>query len=70
MPDWLFDRSTVIAFAVVGGAFSILATFSQSKGWGSKQQLHLLNRAAYIFMGASMVLFVFAGLFGMGGQPG
>ena len=66
MPDGLFERSTVIVLALAGGAFSILASWSQSKNWVSARQLHLLNRAAYLFMGASMILFVCAGLFGMG----
>lgn len=70
MPDWLFQRSTVIALAIAGGLFSVVASWSQSKSWMSKRQLHLLNRAAYFCMGASMVLFVCAGLLGMGSSPG
>ena len=68
VPDWLFERSTVIALAIAGGVLSILASVSLSRGWATKQQHKLLNRAAYAFMAASMVLFVCAGLFGMGGQ--
>lgn len=70
MPEWLFARSTVITLALIGAAFSLLGSWSNSKGWVSKQQLHWMNRAAYIFMGASMVLFVFAGLLGAGAKPG
>lgn len=70
MPDWLFNRSTVIALALAGGAFSLLASWCHSNNRVSEQQLHWLNRAAYLFMGASMVLFVCAGLFGMGRDAG
>lgn len=66
MPDWLFSRSTVIALALAGGALSILASWCHSRNRVSEKQLHLLNRAAYVFMGASMILFVFAGLVGAG----
>lgn len=70
MPDWLFNRTTVIVLALAGGAFSVLASWCQSKSWVSEQQLHMLNRAAYLFMGASMILFVCAGLFGIGENTG
>lgn len=70
MPDWLFERSTVIALALIGGAFSLLGSWGSSKGWISTQQLHWMNRAAYAFMGASMVLFVLAGLLGVEAKPG
>lgn len=66
MPDWLFNRSTVIALALAGGAFSVLASWCHKTNRVSKDQLHLMNRAAYVFMAASMVLFVCAGLFGVG----
>jgi len=66
MPDWLFDRGTVIALAVGGGVFSILASFCLSRGWVTPQQFKLLNRAAYAFMTVSIVLFICAGFFGMG----
>ena len=69
MPDWLFERSTVIGLAVLGGVFSILASLCQSRGWLTEQQCKTLNKVAYAFMGASMVLFIFAGLLGIGGQP-
>ena len=65
MPDWLFERSTVIALAIAGGLFSVVATWSQSKDWVSEQQTHWMSRAAYFFMVVSMVLFVGAGLLGV-----
>jgi len=67
MPDWLFDRTTVIALAIAGGVLSLLASWSHSTGRVTQQQHKLLNRAAYAFMAVSMVLFICAGLFGMGG---
>lgn len=66
MPEWLFERSTVIGLAVAGGVFSILASLCQSRV--TEHQLKLLNRAAYAFMGASILLFVLVGLLGLGGQ--
>ena len=70
MPHWLFDRSTVIALAVLGGVFSIITSVCLSKGWITEQQAKLLNKAAYACMGVSMFLFVGAGLLGAGGTPG
>ena len=68
MPDWLFDRSTVIALAIAGGVFSILASFSRLRGWVTDSQFKLLNRAAYAFMAASIILFILVGLLGLGRQ--
>ncbi len=68
MPDWLFDRSTVIALAIAGGVFSILASLASAQGWANPQQYKMLNRAAYVCMAVSMILFIGAGLFGLGGQ--
>lgn len=68
MPDWLFERSTVIALAIAGGVFSVLASLCQSRGWVTEHQLKMLNRAAYAFMGASIILFVLVGLLGLGSQ--
>ena len=66
MPDWLFERSTVIALAIAGGVFSVLASLCQSRV--TEHQLKMLNRAAYAFMGASIILFVLVGLLGLGSQ--
>ena len=70
MPDWLFDRTTVVTLAIAGGVFSVLASWSQSRGWVTKQQFKVLNQAAYAFMAASIILFIFAGLLGEGGRAG
>ena len=63
MPDWLFDRSTVIALAILGGVCSLLASTGQAKGWLTGQHHKTLNKAAYGLMAASIVLFIGAGLF-------
>lgn len=67
MPDWIFGRPTIIALAIIGGVFSLLASWLHSRGILSEQQFDLLNRVAYAFMGASMLLFIGVGFFGAGG---
>jgi len=63
MPDWLFSRPLVIALAVIGGAISLLVPWCKSRGVLTEQQLVWLNKASYVFMGASIVLFIGAGFF-------
>jgi len=57
MIETLFERSTVIGFAVIGGVLSLVASWSQSRGWVTEQQHNSLNKAAYGFMAASILLF-------------
>jgi len=64
MPEWLLDRVTVISLAVIGGVLSVLASWCGSRELISAQTAMRLNRAAYVFMAASMTLFIAAGLFG------
>jgi membrane protein required for beta-lactamase induction len=64
MPDWLLDRTTVIALAIIGGACSILASWCQSREHLSTPYAGWLTRASYVFMGVSIVLFIGAGMFG------
>jgi len=66
MPDWLFSRSTIIVLAVVGGVVSALTSWCRARGILSEPQITLLNKIAYAFMGASMILFVGVGFFGAG----
>lgn len=66
MPDWLFSRPTIITLAVIGGLFSLLASWCQSRGVLSEQSAAWLNKASYAFMFTSMVLFIVVGLFGLG----
>lgn len=63
MLEWLFSRQLVIALAVIGGAISLFISWSKSRDMLSEQQLTWLNKASYGFMGASIILFVGAGLF-------
>ncbi len=63
----LLDRRLVIALAVAGGVFSALASILQMRGVVSERGAKTLNYAGYAFMGASMLLFVYAGLTGAPG---
>jgi len=63
MPDWLLDRTTVIGLAIVGGACSILASWCQSREKLARFA-NGLNKVAYLFMAASIILFIAAGMFG------
>lgn len=63
MLEWLFSRQLVIALAVIGGAISLFISWSKSRNMLNEQQLAWLNKASYAFMGASIILFIGAGLF-------
>ena len=63
----LLDRRLVIALAILGGILSALASLLQMRGSVSERRAKHLNHAGYAFMGASMVLFVLAGLTGAPG---
>ena len=63
----LLDRGTVIALAVAGGALAALASILQTRGVVGERGARNLNYAGYAFMGASMLLFAFAGLTGARG---
>ena len=66
MIDLFLNRTTVISLAVIGGAFSVLASWCKSRGVVAEQKVIWLNKAAYVFMAASIVLFIGAGIFGAG----
>lgn len=57
----LLKHETIIALAVVGGVFSILSSVLAARGGGSGVA-RWCNFVAYGFMGASIALFIFAGL--------
>ena len=63
MIDFLLDRTTVISLAVIGGVFSMLASWCSTRGTTSEKNIKLLNKAAYGFMAVSVILFIAAGLF-------
>jgi hypothetical protein len=61
----LLDRGVVIALAVAGGALALLASFLQVRGIVGTKGARNLNYAGYALMGASMLLFALAGLWGV-----
>lgn len=67
MMEALLDRRLVIALAVLGGVLAALASLLQMRGTVSERQAKKLNYAGYAFMGASMALFLLAGLTGARG---
>jgi hypothetical protein len=58
----LLDRRVVIALAVAGGVLSALASVLRVRGTIGERAARNLGYAGYAFMGASMLLFVLAGL--------
>jgi hypothetical protein len=60
--DLLADRRVVIALAVVGGVLAILSSTLALRGRQHEANARRLSYAGYAFMGASMVLFLVAGL--------
>lgn len=66
MMEFFLSRSTVITLAIIGGVVSMLATWCQTTGKVSEQTIWWMNRAAYVFMGVSIILFIGAGLLGTG----
>ena len=65
MLDLFLNRTTVVGLAIIGGVLSLLASWCQSRGSVSEQKIKWLNKAAYVFMAASIMLFISAGLFGV-----
>ena len=65
--DFLLTRPAVIGLAVAGALLALAASLHQKKGWVTEARAHRLNAAGYVFMGASMLLFVIIGL--RGGTP-
>ena len=59
--NWLFERPVVITLAIIGGALSLAAMLMQNKS-AMEQWIRRFNLASYFFMGASVVLFIIAGL--------
>jgi hypothetical protein len=64
MPDWLLDRTTIIGLAIVGGVFSMLASWCKSRGALAPPYAIWFGKASYAFMAVSVVLFIGAGMFG------
>lgn len=64
MMEFILSRTTVISLAIIGGVFSMLATWCLTTGKASEQTVWWMNKAAYACMGISIILFIGAGLFG------
>jgi hypothetical protein len=64
--DALLDRGVVIALAVAGAVLSTAASLLRVRGRLGEAGARNLNCAGYACMGASMALFVLAGLTGAG----
>jgi hypothetical protein len=58
----LLAKPVVVTLAVLGAILSTLASWLQTRGRVSEKTGRVLNYAGYGAMGASMLLFVLAGL--------
>jgi len=58
----LLSKPVVVALAIIGALLSTAASFLQRRGRISETTGKALNLAGYGVMGASMALFVLAGL--------
>lgn len=61
----LLTKPVVVALAVLGALVSAGASVLQARGKVDEARGRSLNRAGYILMGASMLLFALAGLRGL-----
>jgi hypothetical protein len=59
--DFLLSRHVVIALAILGAVVSTLAAVLQAGNKIDATRARQLNRAGYVAMGASMLLFILAG---------
>ena len=57
--DWILSRDAMIVMALLGAAASVLATLPRIR---SADLARILNSAGYVLMGASMLVFIIAGL--------
>jgi hypothetical protein len=62
--EFLLSKPVVVALAILGALLSSAASFLQMRGYVSAAVAKGLNWAGYGVMGASMLLFVLAGLWG------
>jgi hypothetical protein len=58
----LLTKPVVVSLAVLGALVSTAASFLQMRGYVSEKTGKAMNYAGYGVMGASMLLFVLAGL--------
>jgi len=60
----LLAKPVVVGLAILGAVLSSAASFLQRRGSLSERRAKMLNYTGYAVMGASMLLFVLAGLRG------
>jgi hypothetical protein len=60
--ELLLTKPVVVTLAILGAVLSSSASFLQMRGYVSEKAGKALNWAGYGVMGASMLLFVLAGL--------
>jgi len=60
--EFLLTKPVVVTLAIIGAVLSTAASFLQARGYVSERTGKALNWAGYGVMGASMLLFVLAGL--------
>jgi hypothetical protein len=58
----LTSHATVVALAVTGGVLALAAMVISNRGETGQRAARWLNAASYGFMGASMLIFILAGL--------
>jgi hypothetical protein len=58
----LLSKPVVVTLAILGAVLSTAASFLQTRGYVGEKTGKALNYAGYGVMGASMLLFVLAGL--------
>ena len=64
--EWLLSRTVVVGLAVLGGIFAVIASVSKTRPGSSPSRVRQWNMLAYIFMGASVLLFIIVGFPGAG----
>jgi hypothetical protein len=64
LATWLLSRELIVGSAVVGGLLSVAAMALQASGLAGRAWVPRVNRAAYLFMAISVLLFVASGLAG------
>jgi hypothetical protein len=60
--ELLLTKPVVVTLAILGAVLSSAASFLQMRGYVTEKIGKALNYAGYGVMGASMILFVLAGL--------
>ncbi len=62
--EFLLGKPVVVTLAVIGAVLATAASMLQRRGLLDERRAQILNYAGYGVMGASMLLFVLAGLRG------